>query len=370
MKLTRHLRRINLFAVVETLLTVAALTLVATTVGSRLGPLLGLTGHLATVVGWSVALVYDALWIGALRMSEAAIRQRSRLGMGVMLGLSTAAVAVSTSTLFVLGHARVFAFVPLAAALFMGLRLFAAHVLADPDTAATIAAQDAADRREDALSRAAARSLRAAARREARAETAEHLAEVTRQTARAEALTDAEVRLLKVRAKAEEKLREAGEAHGELAAAFAARPLALTVTAPGTPVTPTETRAVTVPAERPAPVPPTPQQLALDTIPSTPSGTAVTPTDTQASIPAAPAPAQGVTLADLAAVTGVTVPVPGVTLTDEQIDVVLRHLRYSDDPPMSYRQAVAAFREAGFVGSEERVRRIWAARRADENTPN
>ncbi|MFF4983783.1 hypothetical protein ACFY3O_27490 [Streptomyces sp. NPDC001046] len=66
-------------------------------------------------------------------------------------------------------------------------------------------------------------------------------------------------------------------------------------------------------------------------------------------------------LADLAAVTGVPTPEPGEPLTDEQLDVVLRHLRYRDDPPMSYRQAVAAFRRAEFVGSEKRVRHAWSA---------
>ncbi|MFE7779293.1 hypothetical protein ACFU5O_36615 [Streptomyces sp. NPDC057445] len=71
--------------------------------------------------------------------------------------------------------------------------------------------------------------------------------------------------------------------------------------------------------------------------------------------------AQAVMLAELAAVAGVPVPKPGEQLTDGQMDVVLRHLRYCDDPPLSYRQARDAFRRAGFVGSEERVRRAWVA---------
>ncbi|WP_141765413.1 hypothetical protein [Streptomyces malaysiensis] len=73
-----------------------------------------------------------------------------------------------------------------------------------------------------------------------------------------------------------------------------------------------------------------------------------------------------VTLADLAAVTGVPVPQPGEQLTQDQIGVVLRHLRYSDDPPMSYRQARDSFRRAGYVGSEERIRRAWTALMANE----
>ncbi|OSC61290.1 hypothetical protein B5181_28065, partial [Streptomyces sp. 4F] len=68
-----------------------------------------------------------------------------------------------------------------------------------------------------------------------------------------------------------------------------------------------------------------------------------------------------VTLDELAAVAGVPVPVPGVPLTDDQMGVVLRHLRYSDDPPLSYRKARADYRGAGFVGSEERVRHVWGA---------
>ncbi|PWI05693.1 hypothetical protein DIZ27_37835 [Streptomyces sp. NWU339] len=76
-----------------------------------------------------------------------------------------------------------------------------------------------------------------------------------------------------------------------------------------------------------------------------------------------------VTLADLAAVTGVPTPEPGEQLTDGQLDVVLRHLRYHDDPPLSYRQAVTTFRDHGFVGSEKRVRRAWGALLSNEETP-
>ncbi|MDQ1022469.1 hypothetical protein QF035_000051 [Streptomyces umbrinus] len=68
-----------------------------------------------------------------------------------------------------------------------------------------------------------------------------------------------------------------------------------------------------------------------------------------------------VTLAQLAAVAGVPTPEPGETLTDGQLAVVLRHLRYRDDPPLSYRAARDLFREGCFVGSEKRVRRTWAA---------
>ncbi|KAJ3617298.1 hypothetical protein Zmor_008840 [Zophobas morio] len=358
------LARINLFAVVEKLLTLAALTLVAITVGSQLGPILGLDGSLGQIAGWSIALVYDALWIGALRMSDAAIRQRSRLGMAVMLGLSLAALGVSTGTLLILGHAKVFAFVPLAAAAFMGLRLFAGNVLADHDTATQIAAQSAADRNARALAAADARHLRSTAVTDVVTETAGHLGEMERQIARAETLTKAEARIAKARAKAEERLQKADEEHGEKAQAFAARSLTLAVPTPGTPALSTGTpRAATVPAPavEAAPVTPVEQPVTVDgTQASTPADTTDGTADTH--------PAHPVTLTDLAAVTGVPTPVPGEPLTDAQLDVVLRHLRYTDDPPRSYRQARDDFRAAGFVGSEERVRRVWAALMENEET--
>ncbi|MET9656815.1 hypothetical protein [Streptomyces sp. NPDC006510] len=75
-----------------------------------------------------------------------------------------------------------------------------------------------------------------------------------------------------------------------------------------------------------------------------------------------------VTLEDVAAVAGVPTPVTGERLTDAQLAVVLRHLRYREDPPLSYRQAVGAFRAAGYVGSEERIRRIWGELMSGEET--
>ncbi|GAA3956851.1 hypothetical protein GCM10022384_07470 [Streptomyces marokkonensis] len=357
-----RLRRLDLFAVVEKLLVFAALALVAITVGGQLGPMLGLHGRLGLIAGWSIALVYDALWIGALRMSEVAIRQRSRLGMAVMLGLSVAALGVSTGTLLVLGHAKVFAFVPLAAAAFMALRLFAGNVLADGDTANAIAEQAAADRAARALAAADARHLRSTAVTDVVTETAGHLGEMERQIARAETLTVAEARIAKARAKAEKRLERSDKRHGTKAQAFAARSLTLAVPTPGTPALPTGT-------DRPA-ADPTP---AIETAPGTAAQQPVTDTGTQVSTHTETAtgttdtpPAQPVTLTDLATVTGVPTPVPGEPLTDAQIDVVLRHLRYTDDPPNSYRHARKDFRDAGYVGSEERVRRVWAALLAHE----
>ncbi|MGW3328627.1 hypothetical protein [Streptomyces virginiae] len=76
-----------------------------------------------------------------------------------------------------------------------------------------------------------------------------------------------------------------------------------------------------------------------------------------------------VTLDEVAAIAGVSTPLIGEPLSDEQIVVVLRFLRYSDDPPLSYRQTVAAFRESGFTGGESRIRGAWATLMAQEESP-
>ncbi|MFE6428150.1 hypothetical protein ACFVOB_22195 [Streptomyces rochei] len=358
-----RLRRLDLFAVVEKLLTAAALALVAITVGSQLGPMLGLDGRLGLIAGWSIALVYDGLWIGALRMSEVAIRQRSRLGMAVMLGLSLAALGVSTGTLLILGHAKVFAFVPLAAAAFMTLRLFASNVLADKDTADEIANQSAADRNARALAAAEARHLRSTAVTDVVTETAGHLGEMERQIARAETLTAAEARIAKARAKAEKRLQKSDEEHGDKAAAFVARTLTLADTDIPAAVTAPDT-------DRPAITPAPAHETAPDTT-ATPADTQVntstggTP-DTADTVDTPPA--QPVTLAELGTVAGVSTPVPGEPLSDAQLGVVLRHLRYTDDPPRSYRHAQKEFRDRGFVGSDERLRRAWSALMENEET--
>lgn len=348
--------RLDVFAVVEKLLTLASLVLVAVTVGGQLGHILGLHDRLGTVVAWSIALVYDALWIGALRMSEVAIRQRSTVGMAVMLGLSTVAVGVSTTTLLILGHAQVFAFVPAAAAVFMGLRLFAGNILADADTAARIAEQSAADRNARALAAADARHLRSAATTDVLTETAGHLSESDRQIARAEVLTKAQARINKARAEAEKRLQKSEKEHGTAAVAFTERDLVLAVTRPAV------TAGGHASAERGGHTVVT--QAKAEIAPVT------TPPVTEDEPDMVPVPAAGaMTLQELSDIAGVDLPQPDMTLTDEQIEVVLRWLRYGMEPPRSYRQAAAEFRAAGFKVREERIRRIWGEIETNEAIP-
>ncbi|MGW3284056.1 hypothetical protein ACWDR3_05325 [Streptomyces sp. NPDC001002] len=66
-------------------------------------------------------------------------------------------------------------------------------------------------------------------------------------------------------------------------------------------------------------------------------------------------------LVQVAAVAGVDTPEPGQPLTGDQLTVVLRWLRHSENPPLSYRKALAAYRAAGFSAKEERVRKAYAA---------
>ncbi|MFF9345331.1 hypothetical protein ACF1CG_36930 [Streptomyces sp. NPDC014773] len=194
---------------------------------------------------------------------------------------------------------------------------------------------------------------RVADRLEVMVAEAAHRAELLAVAARletevAEAETDYRVAVLKSQQKTTQKLREQGVATEKVTA----EPLPASVTAirlpdldtweptalPGT----ASARAVT--------------QVSAPALPSgtdggTGGGTPAVPQD----VPAAQAP----DLSYLAAVAGVPVPVPGVPLEDDQMAVVLRYLRYDDDPPASYRQARDQYRAHGYIGSEERVRQVW-----------
>lgn len=343
------------FAIVEKLLTLASLALVAITVGGQLGEMIGVHGKVGMVVAWSIAIVYDALWIGALRMSEVAIRQRSTAGMIVMLGLSAVAVGVSAAILLMLGHAKVFAFVPVAASLFMGLRLFAGNVLADKATANEIAKQSAADRNAKALAAANARHLRSEATTDVLAETAGHLGEMQRQIARADVLTRAQAEINEARADAEKRLKKSDADHGAAAQAFMDRQFALTVSRPAV------TAGGDTPAELEGHTVVTQDTTEMETVTVPPVTVPEIGVSETAETPAGQAPvANPMELSELAAAAGVPLPKPGARLSDVQLSVVLRWLRYAMEPPRSYRQAQKDFRDAGFTAREERIRHAWA----------
>ncbi|MFD5676135.1 hypothetical protein [Streptomyces sp. NPDC127040] len=355
---------LNPFAILERLLIAAALVLMAITVGGQLGQMIGLHGKAALVAGWAIAIVYDALWIGALRMSEVAIRQRSKVGMAVFLGVSAIAIGVSVGTLLVLGHAQVFAGVPVAAAVLMGLRIFADNMLADPTTAAQIAEQSAEDRNARALAAADARHLRSEARTEVLTETAGHLAELDRQTARAEVLTAGQREISKARAKAEEILAASDKKHGKAAAAFMSRDLGAVGSRPMvTPSghTPAELGGHTVVTQV------TPEIEAAPTTPVTEDETDTMEGDEQGPIED---DLDLEELADLARVEGIDPPQLGVPLTDEQLTVTLRWIRHGTTPPSSYRRARLIFRAKGFQAREQRIRDTWCDIKTRESSAN
>lgn len=359
------IRRLDVFAVIETLLTVASLALVAITVGGQLGEMLGLHGKFGLAVAWSIAVVFDALWIGALRMSEIAIRQRSTVGMIVMLGLSAVAVGVSATILLLLGHAKVFAAVPVAAALFMGLRLFAGNVLADPATAAQIAEQSAADRNARALAAANARHLGSEAVTDVLAETAGHLGEMSRQVARAEVLTKAQARINEARAKAEDRLQKSEKTHGAAAQAFVGRDLSLLASRPASrPAVTVGGHGGTDQDGHTVVTQVTPEIAAVSRTPVT---VTESPVEQARETPARQALVDNpMSIEELAAAKGVTTPKPGQRLSNDQLEVVLRWLRYGMEPPRSYRQAQEDFRKHGFQAREERIRHAWGEIEARE----
>ncbi|MET7727529.1 hypothetical protein [Streptomyces mirabilis] len=115
-----------------------------------------------------------------------------------------------------------------------------------------------------------------------------------------------------------------------------------------------------------------PSSLALDVTPVTPAVTQVSGAIGDGGEESSRRERLLVTVAEIAAVTGVPTPVTGTPLTNEQITVVLRALRHSQDPPMeSHRQAAGEFRKLGFLGAEDRVRPLWRElkkREAQEET--
>lgn len=358
MKLIRWIKNINPFAVVEGVLTAASVALVTATVGNQLGAHLGVSGDAGLALGWAIALVFDVLWVSALKMSVTAIRQRSLIGMIVMLTVSLASVGASVAALFILGHAAAYAFTPVAVLVFMGLRLFSEHTLADAATARIIATASADARNAAALARSEAHTAASAAKTATILDTAAHMAAIRQDITRIELLTDGDTKLSAARAKAMAKLEAAERKHGAAAAKFQ------------------ELRSL--PARDVTETPAEPPVSASDDF-KAPLAWSGVDEDTylEASgfseldvmlddLDDVTAMNEAVRLEDMAKVAGVSTPEPGTALTDAQLVVVLRWLRYSQNPPLAKRAAVARFRSEGFQAGEARVRAAWDAVEAAE----
>ena len=382
--LRRHLTPFN---IVEKALTATSLGLVIATVGTKLGPILGLTGDVGTGVAIAAALTLDALWLGASIKTDQAIRQRNWVGAAVMGAVTLAAIAASVAVLAVLGHASVYASVPVVALAFSGLRIYSENAMADALTTKRIAERSAADRNKAAMAASSARQRLAEATTGVVFDTAEHLAALERDVALAKRLTKADTRMAKVRAKAQKKLAKAEQKHGEDARLFLARssvtpavtavPEAEAIEADTAPdlrdyrdsgVTETVTDLVEEPEEISSSVT-AKELLALG------SGLAlvqvsdqrdyrdsgVTATELRAETEAVTAAVDysSYSLEELAHVAGVDVPVPGTPLNHDQVEVAMRFLRYRQEPPRSYRNARDEFKRMGFKAAEAKLRLVW-----------
>jgi hypothetical protein len=289
-------------------------------------------------LAYTVAGIYDAVWLYALAMETAHRRQGSKATLPTALGwlflvtsvgvLFTHGLLYATAVVAVIG-----AVVPAAAkaTLIMAVEREATRI--SPAAQAQIDAVRSATRDQVAIGRAVTRA------KTDRQTTAAAL-EREEQRARGKAQ--------KARHQAAEKLSKVSEKSPvtdvpeTVPALFSDEDLArvLGQWSDGS-VSPSVSPGVSPVSPQVSPVSPVP---AL----TTSQGEGHTPLDWSA-------------LVQVAAVAGVDTPEPGEPLSEEQLTVVLRWLRHSENPPLSYRKALAAYRAAGFSAKEERVRKAYAS---------
>ena len=353
MKHLHRLKDVNPFAVVEAAITLASLVLVGLVVGRQLGPIAGLTEGWAPLITWPVALIFDVLWIGALRMAADAIRQRNGVATAVLGAVAVLAVAASTLILWRMGHMSVFSLMPAGTLAFMGLRLYTENTLADGETREVIAAASLRVRNDRALAASAVRDMAADAETDVMTDTARHLAALRRDEALARTLTKADISMTRTRARMAGRLDKASAKHGEAAARYAELRAAHRPVAIEPPPAPWADTPVAEPA---------PQVSALDEAFADAlelvGGGEVTAAEL----------APALDLAGVCAVHGVPVPQPGESLEDGQVTAILTWLRYSQTPPASFRQALKAFRAAGYKATDKTLQTLWRALEAPAET--
>ncbi|MCX4698669.1 hypothetical protein [Streptomyces sp. NBC_01373] len=290
-------------------------------------------------LAFTVAGIYDAVWLYALAMETAHRRQGSKATLPTALGwlflITSVAVLFTHGLLYATAVVAVIgAVVPAAAkaTLIMAVEREATRI--SPQAQAQIDAVRSATRDQVAIGRAVTRAKADRQTTAAVLEREEHKARGKAQ---------------KTRHKAAEKLMEVTAEHPaadvpeEVPPLFSDEDLARVLgqwTQGG--VSPTVSPQV-------GPVSPAPELPASQ-------GAGHTPLDWSE-------------LAQVAAVAGVDTPQPGEPLSEDQLTVVLRWLRHSQNPPLSYRKALAAYRGAGFVAKEERVRKAYAALEAEDAQP-
>jgi hypothetical protein len=281
-------------------------------------------------LAYTVAGIYDAVWLYALAMETAHRRQGSSGKLPASLGwlflVTSVGVLVTHGLLYATAVVAVIgAVVPAAAKATLIMAVERDTTRISPAAQKQIDAVRSATRDQVAIGRAVTRAKADRYTTAAALECEEH---------------KSRGKAHKVRHKAAEKLSEVTMQHPaanvpqEVPALFSDEDLARVLgqwTQEGvSPVSP-----------QVGPVSPAPELPALQ-------GEGHTPLDWAA-------------LAQVAAVASVETPEPGQSLTDDQLTVVLRWLRHSENPPLSYRKALVAYRAAGFAAKEERVRKAYAA---------
>ncbi|MET9915082.1 hypothetical protein ABZZ74_52050 [Streptomyces sp. NPDC006476] len=285
-------------------------------------------------LAYTVAGIYDAVWLYALAMETAHRRQGSSGKLPATLGwlflVTSVGVLVTHGLLYATPVVAVIgAMVPAAAKATLIMAVERDTTRISPTAQQQIDAVRSATRDQVAIGRAVTR---------AKADRHTTAAALEREERKARGQAH------KVRHEASEELAKltakhpTGDVPQEVPALFSDDDLARVL---GTWTQEGVSPAVSPVSPQVGPVSPTPQLPALQ-------GEGHTPLDWSA-------------LAAVAAVAGVETPEPGEPLSEEQLTVVLRWLRHSENPPLSYRKALAAYRAAGFVAKEERVRKAYAA---------
>ncbi|WSK58390.1 hypothetical protein OG460_31355 [Streptomyces albidoflavus] len=251
MEKLKKLAGLDLFLVVELVVTAGALSVVVATVSPNVGALMGLTGTFALIVGGFVAVLLDMVWVGAMRSVDVGIKARRWVTVALMGGLSVVAAGGSVVLMNVLGHASVLSFLPGLALAVTAVRVVHANTSVSSETAEDIAQERAAEVNADAASRSAIRLATARREREAAEEVAAAAAESNRLLALAEEAVRQKTTQNARYAELNRRVKESEAKHGNAEAAFhewvASVPLSVRLTppqvGPAEPVRPSVTAA-------------------------------------------------------------------------------------------------------------------------------
>lgn len=236
MEKLKKLAGLDLFLVVELVVTAGALSVVVATVAPNVGALIGLTGTFALIVGGFVAVLLDMVWVGAMRSVDVGIKARRWVTVALMGGLSVVAAGGSVVLMNVLGHASVLSFLPGLALAVTAVRVVHANTSVSPETAEDIAQERAAEVNADAASRSAIRLATARREREAAEEVAAAAAESNRLLALAEEAVRQKTTQNARYAELNRRVNESETKHGNAEAVFhewvANMPLSVRLTPP------------------------------------------------------------------------------------------------------------------------------------------